>query len=182
MSKKKSYWSAGFVSVIFFGFVALFWWSLSHDPRELPSQLIDKSVPTFSVVDLLETDRVYTQSIFENKISLLNVWASWCAACYSEHPYWNQYAKKSDLHIVGLNYNDKRDKALKFLKTQGNPYQKVLFDHNGRLGIEFGVYGAPETYLIGPDNKVRYRHVGVVDNQVFESKFEPLIQKIKRGF
>ncbi|MET1255346.1 DsbE family thiol:disulfide interchange protein [Aliikangiella maris] len=170
------------IAIIFFGFIGLFFWGLQQDPSKLPSQLIDSPVPQFSVKELLDDKRLYTNAIFENKITLLNVWASWCAACYTEHPYWNEYAKNKELQIVGLNYRDKKEKALHFLKTQGNPYEKILFDDNGRLGIEFGVYGAPETFLIGPNGKVRYRHVGVVSQDVFDSRFMPLIDKIKKGF
>lgn len=170
------------VLVTFFAFIGLFGWALNHNSSELPSQLIDQTVPEFSVVDLLDTNQIHTPEIFKGKISLLNVWASWCAACYTEHPYWNEFSKNKDIQLIGLNYNDKKDKALNFLKTQGNPYQSILFDHNGRLGIEFGVYGAPETFLVGPNGKVRYRHVGVVTTQVFDKKFRPLIAKINQGF
>ena len=168
--------------VVFLLFIGFFAWALNNISSELPSQLIDRPVPTFAVKDLLVEETLHTSDLFLGKMSLLNVWASWCAACYSEHPYWGDYAKRPDLQIVGLNYSDKRDKALEFLQTQGNPYQHILFDHDGRLGIEFGVYGAPETFLIDPKGKVRYRHVGIVSPEVFAKNFEPLIAKIKQGF
>lgn len=170
------------VLIVFVGFVGLFAWALNHDSSELPSQLIDQPVPQFSVVDLMDENQTHTAEIFSGKISLLNVWASWCAACYTEHPFWNSFSKYKGLQLVGLNYNDKKDKALHFLTTQGNPYQQILFDHNGRLGIDFGVYGAPETFLIGPNGKVRYRHVGIVTEEVFTTKFQPLIAQIEQGF
>lgn len=181
-AQTSSPWKAIIVVLVFVGFLGFFIWALNNTSSELPSQLIDRPVPEFSVVDLIDQNTVHTPDLFKGKISLLNVWASWCAACYTEHPYWNDYAKKKDLQIVGLNYNDKKNKALYFLQTQGNPYEKILFDENGRLGVEFGVYGAPETFLIGPNGKVRYRHVGVVSPDVFVKKFEPLIAKIKQGF
>ncbi len=170
------------VLLLFLGFIGLFYWALSHDSTELPSQLIDGPVPEFSVNDLMQPESMLTPEIFQGKISLLNVWASWCAACYTEHPYWEEYAKLDDLQIIGLNYNDKKEKALNFLETQGNPYEKILFDVKGRVGIEFGVYGAPETFLIDPKGKVRYRHVGIVSPEVFQDKLMPLIEKIKLGF
>lgn len=170
------------IVLIFAGFVWFFWWSLQNKTSDLPSQLIDQPVPNFSVSELLDEQITHTPELFDGKISLLNVFASWCPACYDEHPYWDGYAQRKDLQIVGLNYKDKKDKALHFLNTQGNPYAHILFDFNGRLGIEFGVYGAPETFLIGPKGKVRYRHVGVVTPEVFATKFEPLINKIKQGF
>lgn len=182
MSEKSGILKVVISITIFIGFVSLFFWALHQDPSKLPSQLIDSPVPEFSVADLLEPEVVHTPKLFDGKITLLNVWASWCAACYSEHPYWSEYAKIKELQVLGLNYNDKKEKALHFLQTQGNPYAHILFDHNGRLGIEFGVYGAPETFLIGPNRKVRYRHVGIVSPEVFNSKFKPLIEKIKQGF
>ena len=105
-------------------FISLFYWGLSQDPGELPSQLIKQSAPEFSVNELLDPQVVYTADIFKGKISLLNIWASWCPACYDEHPYWKNYAKMPDLQIIGLNYSDKKASALNFLRTQGNPYEK----------------------------------------------------------
>lgn len=170
------------VLFVFASILGLFGWALNHDSSELPSQLINRPVPEFAVEDLLEPTRIHTPDLFKGKVTLLNVWASWCASCYTEHPYWERYAQNKDLQIVGLNYNDKKEKALHFLKTQGNAYHQIIFDKNGRLGVEFGIYGAPETFLIGPDSKVRYRHVGVVTPEVFSSKLLPLITKIKKGF
>lgn len=182
MTQKSRLVKATIAVFIFSGFMGLFFWGLNHDPRKLPSQLIQQPVPNFSVKELLNLEQVHTQEIFQGKISLLNVWASWCPACYDEHPYWMEYAKIDGLNIVGLNYKDKQHKALKFLNDLGNPYSSILFDQNGRLGIEFGVYGAPETFIIDPSGKVRYRHVGVVSREVFEQVFKPIIDKINKGF
>ncbi|MGX5174482.1 DsbE family thiol:disulfide interchange protein [Aliikangiella sp. IMCC44653] len=168
--------------VVISGIISVFYWALRHDSSQLPSQLINKPAPQFEVAELLDENVIYSNQVFKGNISLVNVWASWCAACYVEHPYWNDYAQIEGLQIVGLNYNDKKDKALEFLETQGNAYDKIFFDHTGRVGIEFGVYGAPETYLIDPQGRVRYRHVGVVSPDVFKSDFMPLIEKIRRGF
>lgn len=166
-------------------FVALmvaFFLLIGQDKTELPSQLIDRPVPIFEVEDLLQENLVHTQDDFKGKITLLNVWASWCPSCYTEHPFWKKYAENKELTLVGLNYRDEKNKALNFLQKQGNFYQWNLFDNNGRLGIEFGVYGAPETFLIDPNGKVRYRHVGVVSPKVYQEIFLPLIEKIKKGF
>ena len=168
--------------VIFIAILMSFYTLIGQDKTELPSQLIDRPAPAFKVADLVDKNIEHTEQIFIGKISMVNVWASWCPSCYNEHPYWSQYAKNKDLSIVGLNYRDKEKKALKFLAEQGNPYQSNLFDFNGRLGIEFGVYGAPETFLIDPYGKVRYRHVGIVSPKVYNEIFLPLIDKIKKGF
>ncbi len=167
---------------VFVVFVVIFYFLIGQDKTELPSQLIDRPAPVFKVSDLLQEDLIHTQEDFKGKITLLNVWASWCPSCYSEHPFWKNYAENKDIVLVGLNYRDKKQKALKFLREQGNYYDWNLFDQNGRLGIEFGVYGAPETFLIDPKGKVRYRHVGVVSPEVYQNIFLPLIDKIKKGF
>ncbi len=166
----------------FIGLLVLFYFLIGKDKTELPSQLINQPAPQFEVVDLLNEDIVHTEKEFLGRITLLNVWASWCPSCYTEHPYWREYAKNKDITLVGLNYRDTKKKALKFINQQGNSYEWILFDKNGRLGIEFGVYGAPETFLIDDKGKVRYRHVGVVSPEIYETIFLPLIEKIKRGF
>lgn len=168
---------SGFCAVFYF-----FYGLIGQDKTELPSELIDSPAPIFSVVDLVNQNTIHTQKEFKGKITLLNVWASWCPTCYDEHPFWKKYSDNPDIVLVGLNYRDKKEKALRFLREQGNYYQWNLFDENGRLGIEFGVYGAPETFLIDPNGKIRFRHVGVVTPKVYQNVFLPLIEKIKRGF
>ena len=167
---------------IFLLVVIVFYFLIGKDKTELPSQLIDQDVPKFQVRDLTNPEIIRTQDDFLGKITLLNVWASWCPSCYSEHPFWKEYAKNKDIITVGLNYRDKEAKALKFLREQGDYFQWNLFDEKGRIGIDFGVYGAPETFLIGPNGKVRYRHVGVVSPEIYKQKFLPMIEKIKKGF
>ncbi len=167
---------------IFVLLVFTFNWLIGQDKTELPSQLIDLPAPSFKVADLIDNNQIRTEDDFKGNITLVNVWASWCPQCYQEHPYWKQYKLNRDIVLVGLNYRDKRSKALKFLREQGDYFEWNLFDHDGRLGIDFGVYGAPETFLIDRDGKVRYRHVGVVNPQVYKTVFLPLIEKIKVGF
>jgi cytochrome c biogenesis protein CcmG/thiol:disulfide interchange protein DsbE len=167
------------VILFFIIFVVTFYYLIGQDKTELPSQLIDRKAPNFQVKDLIDPSVIHTQEIFLGEITLLNVWATWCPSCYVEHPFWEQHAKNKDVVIAGLNYRDDRQKALQFLDTRGNFYQWNLFDEKGRLGIDFGVYGAPETFVIGPKGKVRYRYVGVVTPEVFQSIFLPLIESIK---
>jgi len=171
--------------LLFAGFITIFYWFhglIGQDKTELPSELIDLPAPSFEVVDLINQNILHTQKEFKGKITLLNVWASWCPSCYDEHPFWKEYSTNQDIVLVGLNYRDERAKALKFIREQGDYYQWNLFDENGRLGIDFGVYGAPETFLIDTDGKVRYRHVGIVSPEVYQNVFLPLIEKIKKGF
>ncbi|MBV1908563.1 MAG: DsbE family thiol:disulfide interchange protein [Kangiellaceae bacterium] len=170
-----------FIVSLFLVVVAGFYLLIGQDKTILPSQLIDRTVPKFQVEDLLDNSVIRSNTDFEGQITLLNVWASWCPACYAEHPYWEEYAKNKDVVLVGLNYRDSKSKALKFLKEQGDSFAWNIFDQNGRLGIEFGVYGAPETFVIDTNGKVLYRHVGVVTPEVFESIFIPMIEQIKKG-
>jgi len=159
-----------------------FYWLIGQDKTELPSQLIDSPAPNFKVPDLLDDEVIHTEKEFIGKITLVNIWASWCPSCYVEHPFWKEYSSNKDIVLVGLNYRDKKQKALEFIREQGNYYDWTLFDESGRLGIEFGVYGAPETFLIDRNGKIRYRHVGVVDRKVYKEIFLPLVEKIKQGF
>ncbi len=168
------------ISIFVVAFI-FFYWLIGEDKTELPSQLIGRDVPAFSIADVYDSTIIHTEKEFEGKIVLVNVWASWCPSCYNEHPYWKQHAKNKDIILVGLNYRDTKVKALKFLRQQGDYYQWNLFDEKGRLGIEFGVYGAPETYLIDNKGKVRYRHVGIVNTRVFNEIILPMVEKIKLG-
>ncbi len=158
-----------------------FYWLIGEDKTELPSQLIGRTTPVFQVEDVYDSSIIHTEKGFEGKIVLVNVWASWCPSCYIEHQYWKEHSKNKDITLVGLNYRDTRIKALKFLRQQGDYYQWNLFDEKGRLGIDFGVYGAPETYLIDNKGIIRYRHVGIVDTKVFNEIILPLVEKIKQG-
>ena len=169
------------IIIMFFGIFAAFYLLIGQDKTKLPSQLIDRPAPVFQVEDLLDSQTILTNADLKGKITLMNVWASWCPSCYVEHPYWKEYSKNPDLTLVGLNYRDTKPKALKFLREQGNFFKWNLFDSNGRLGIEFGVYGAPETFLLDKQGKVRYRHVGVVSPDVYQKVFLPMIEKIKKG-
>ena len=144
-----------------------------YDPSALPSALISKPLPAFSLTTLDNAERVITKLNLNNKPALLNVWATWCVSCRVEHAYLNTLANKG-IRIFGLNYKDDREKANQWLARLGNPYQLNLFDVEGRLGLNMGVYGAPETYVIDANNIVRYRHVGVVDEKVWQAKILPL--------
>ncbi|MGB0496089.1 MAG: DsbE family thiol:disulfide interchange protein [Kangiellaceae bacterium] len=170
-----------FISIaVFVSAFIFFYWLIGEDKTELPSELIGRPVPQFSVGDVYDSSIIHTHKEFEGKIVLVNVWASWCPSCYTEHPFWKEHIKNKDITLVGLNYRDKKENALKFLKQQGDYYQWNLFDEKGRLGIDFGVYGAPETYLIDNKGKVRYRHVGIVSTKVFNEIIVPIVEQIKK--
>ena len=143
------------------------------DPNALPSARIGKNLPEFQLSLLADENKLIDNSALPDKPYLLNVWATWCVSCKVEHPYLNELAELG-ITIVGLNYKDERDAATKWLRKLGNPYQFNLFDVEGQLGLNLGVYGAPETYIVDADGVVRYRHVGVMDEKVWQRKILPL--------
>ncbi|NGZ13382.1 DsbE family thiol:disulfide interchange protein [Vibrio aestuarianus] len=166
----------------FLGLVAVFTTQLvknteGDDPTKLESVLIGKQIPEFRLEDLAEPGKLYDQSVFKGEPLLLNVWATWCPTCYAEHQYLNKLASDG-VKIIGLNYKDQRDKAVKWLNELGNPYLISLFDGNGMLGLDLGVYGAPETFLIDSDGVIRYRHVGDVNPTNWKDTLQPMYQKL----
>tara|TARA_B110000503_G_scaffold142184_1_gene238177 strand:- start:3531 stop:4082 length:552 start_codon:yes stop_codon:yes gene_type:complete len=151
--------------VLFGGLVLLLFRGLSLDPTELPSALIDAPVPAFELPDL-STGMMVSEAIFTGEPALLNVWATWCYSCRIEHPYLLQLAA-AGVKIIGLNYKDEPDSARPWLTDLGDPYRLNISDTEGTLGLDLGVYGAPETFVISTDGRVLYRHVGVVDESVW---------------
>jgi cytochrome c biogenesis protein CcmG, thiol:disulfide interchange protein DsbE len=149
-----------------------------YSPREIPSPLIGKALPMFSVPALHEPKRVVTADSLRGRVYLLNVWASWCVECRAEHPVLNEIAKLKTVPIVGLNYKDPREDALQWLATLGNPYELSLVDAEGRIGIELGVYGVPETFVIDKAGVIRYKHIGAVTAEVWNKKLAPLIKQL----
>ena len=166
----------------FLGLVAVFATQLvknsdGDDPTKLESVLVGQPVPDFRLEDLAEPGKLYDQSIFKGEPLLLNVWATWCPTCYAEHQYLNQLAGDG-VKIIGMNYKDQRDKAVKWLNELGNPYLISLFDGEGMLGLDLGVYGAPETFLIDANGVIRYRHVGDVNPQNWKAQLQPIYQSM----
>lgn len=150
---------------------------IGKDPTNLESALIGKPVPEFSLAELQNPDRTLDQTVFRGEVSLLNVWGTWCPACRDEHDDLVWLAEDKGVRIVGLNYKDNRELALQWLSRLGDPYEVTIFDPEGSLGFDLGVYGAPETYVIGPEGTVLHRHVGVVNEKVWQEDLEPLISR-----
>lgn len=149
--------------------------SSGDDPTKLESVLIGKQVPEFRLEDLAQPGKLHDQAIFKGEPLLLNVWATWCPTCYAEHQYLNELSSNG-VKIIGLNYKDQRDKAVQWLRELGNPYLISLFDGDGMLGLDLGVYGAPETFLIDANGVVRYRHVGDVNPTNWKETLQPIYQ------
>jgi cytochrome c biogenesis protein CcmG, thiol:disulfide interchange protein DsbE len=152
---------------------------LTLNPREVPSPLIDKPAPPFTLTHLHAPDKSATLEDLRGQVWLLNVWASWCAPCLEEHPYFVDLARTGEVPIFGLNYKDGRDAALKWLNRHGDPYQLIVRDADGRVGIDYGVYGVPETFVIDKQGIIRYKHIGPVDRRVLEERILPLVRKLQ---
>jgi cytochrome c biogenesis protein CcmG/thiol:disulfide interchange protein DsbE len=166
-----------FIPLGLFTVLALFLFrGLSLDPQDMPSALIDRPLPEFQL-PALGQERILARADLVGQPALLNVWATWCVACRVEHPYLQQLAD-AGVPIFGLNYKDEDGAALRWLQELGNPYLATVADHEGSLGVDLGVYGAPETYLLDADGVIRYRHVGVVDERVWETILQPLYLEI----
>ncbi len=155
----------------------LLWRGLSLDPRKIPSPLIGKPLASFELATVAEPDKRIKNSDLQGQVYLLNVWASWCVACRQEHPLLMDMSREKVVPIIGLNYKDQRDDAVGFLSGMGNPYDMSLMDPDGRLGIELGVYGVPETFLIDKQGVIRYKHIGPISEQALQKTILPLIRE-----
>src|SRR6185436_18303690 len=153
---------------------------LNLNPREVPSPLIGKPAPAFQLAQLHENGKSLGKQDILGQVWLLNVWASWCVSCREEHPVLLELAKRSVVPILGLNYKDKGDDANAWLKQFGDPYDLSAVDADGRIGIDYGVYGVPETYLIDAEGVIRYKQIGPVTPAVLEQKILPLAMSLKK--
>jgi cytochrome c biogenesis protein CcmG, thiol:disulfide interchange protein DsbE len=167
---------------LFIGLVILFVFGLQNDPRYVPSPLIDKPAPLFNLPTLHSADTNIHLEDLKGKVSVINVWASWCAACRIEHPLLVEAASgNSSLNLYGLNYKDKREDALNWLDELGNPYIESAYDESGSTGIDYGVYGVPETFVLDKDGIIRYKHVGPLNKQQLDEIILPLINKLEES-
>ncbi len=154
---------------------------LNLNPREVPSPLIDKPAPAFKAALLAEPGKTLSRDELVGKPFILNVWASWCGPCRDEHPLWVDYARRSPVPIYGLNYKDQRQGAQAWLQQLGNPYAQSLVDPDGRIGIDYGVYGVPETFVIDRTGVIRYKHIGPITPEALRDKIEPLVKRLQQG-
>ncbi|NKB97274.1 MAG: DsbE family thiol:disulfide interchange protein [Pseudomonadales bacterium] len=140
---------------------------------ELPSALIDKPFPEFSAPDLFRPDQVLSREQIVGRPALVNVWATWCPTCAAEHEMLIKITERADVRLIGINYKDDPDKAIAWLGQFGNPYDLVLVDDQGLLGVELGVYGAPETFLLDPSGAIVYKRVGDVNERIWQQEIKP---------
>lgn len=163
---------------LFLSLGVFFWFGLSLDPHYLPSTRINKPLPHFQLPQLRDEQSSLSSEMLSGHISLLNVWASWCEACTEEQLFLLRLAQ-SGIAIYGLNYKDSVPQATKWLNEWGNPYKLIGEDFSGKVAIELGVYGAPETFLIDKQGVIRYRHVGILTENIWKKEFLPLINHLK---
>ncbi|WP_049629986.1 DsbE family thiol:disulfide interchange protein [Cellvibrio sp. pealriver] len=168
---------------IFIVLAMLFWRGLSLDPTEMPSALLNKPVPAFELPVLPAPENptglsVANQDLLKGKVSLLNVWATWCVTCRQEHEFLNRL-KAQGVPIYGINYKDNTEDAQQWLAQLHNPYVFSVIDSDGRFGLNLGVFGAPETYVIDKDGVIRYKHIGDVNTQVWEGTIKPIFDSLK---
>jgi cytochrome c biogenesis protein CcmG, thiol:disulfide interchange protein DsbE len=153
---------------------------LNRDPREVPSPLVNKAAPGFALPHLSDPLRTFKSEEMRGRVWLLNVWASWCVACRDEHPLLLELARTRLVPIYGLNYKDERTDALGWLKSFGDPYTLSLADADGRVGIDYGVYGVPETFVIDREGVIRYKQIGPVTAETLEKKIIPLVRELQK--
>lgn len=166
---------------LFLGLLVFLAIGLRLNPREIPSPFIGKPAPAFSLSQLHASDRTITPADMAGQVWVLNVWASWCTSCRVEHPVLMDFAKSGQVPIVGLNYKDGRDEGRKWLSEHGNPYAVSAFDADGRVGIDYGVYGVPETFVIDKKGVIRMKFTGPLTREAIGSKLLPLIEELKRA-
>ncbi len=164
---------------LFLAMAALLYRGLSIDPRFVPSPLVGKPAPSFSLPQLENPQATVSNADFSGKVSLLNVWATWCVSCRAEHSVLMQLAATGAVPIYGLNYKDERPLALNWLQQFGDPYHVNAFDADGRVGINWGVYGTPETFLIDKRGVIRHKFTGPLTRDIVQRELLPLVQQLK---
>jgi cytochrome c biogenesis protein CcmG/thiol:disulfide interchange protein DsbE len=166
---------------VFVGIVVFLWAGLSLNPREIPSPLVDKPAPEFRLAQLNAPDKTLGTSDMKGQVWLLNVWASWCVSCRVEHPLLNELAKANIVPVIGLNYKDKVAEGRAWLAQNGDPYKLSVVDADGRVGIDWGVYGVPETFVVDKNGVIRYKHIGPVTAEALEKKIIPLVRELQKA-
>ncbi len=165
--------------LVFGGLLVFLGRGLFLNPREVPSPLIDKPAPDFTLPQLHDPAERFSSRDMRGKVWLLNVWASWCVSCRQEHPLLVELASRRIVPIYGLDYKDQREDALRWLQEMGNPYTLSAFDAEGRVGMDYGVYGVPETYVIDKQGIIRYKQIGPITPDVLRDKIVPLVKELQ---
>ena len=170
-----------FLPLVFFVILAWFLYDgLGRDTKKLPSPLIGKAFPNLEVEDFQTGDKFYLQNRLKNKVSLVNVWASWCITCRAEHKMLNNIAKTSSVQMVGINYKDSKKEGERFLKILGNPFTFIVFDEQGKSGLELGVYATPETFVVDKNGVIQFKRIGEITPSIWQQQILPLITQLQK--
>lgn len=167
-------------AVAFAGLAVVFAWGISRDPNQLPSALIGKAVPPFDLPPVEGRNLDLASKDLYGEVSLVNVFASWCVACRDEHPLFMRLSQGATVSIHGLNYKDRPQDASQWLNTLGDPYTRTGADRDGRVSIDWGVYGVPETFVVGADGRIAYKHVGPVSEEALRETILPLVERLRQ--
>ena len=166
--------------VVFAGLATALGWGLTRDPKVLPSALIDKPVPEFNLQPVKGRTLGLASADLSGEVSIVNVFASWCLPCKVEHPVWMDLKARNVVPIHGLNYKDTPDDASAWLNRLGDPYKRTGADLDGRVAIDWGVYGVPETFIVSADGRIAYKHVGAVTNEIVDGTLMPIVDRLRR--
>ena len=167
-----------FIPLILFLFIAVFlYFSLNSNSSKLPSPLLGKMFPNIEAKDFYSDESVLLTDLFSDNISLVNVWASWCVTCRQEHQMMMKIANNKDLQLIGINYKDTRADGERYLEVMGNPFDVIVFDPSGKIGLDLGVYATPETFLVNQQGVILFKHIGAIDSKIWEEDFVPYIKK-----
>jgi cytochrome c biogenesis protein CcmG, thiol:disulfide interchange protein DsbE len=177
----KRAWQFFLPLIVFFTLVWFFYKGLFLNPREVPSALIGQPVPSFSLPQLHSPEKSFSPSEMQGRVWLLNVWGSWCVSCRYEHPFLNDLAKQGVVPVVGFNWKDDTSAAKGWLVKYGDPYLLSVSDLHGRIAIDLGVYGAPETFVVDRAGRIRYKHTGPIDAKVLNETLLPLITELNKA-
>lgn len=166
------------IPLILFVVIAVFlYFSLNATSNKLPSPLLGKMFPSIEAKDFYSDEPVLLTELFSEKMSLVNVWASWCVTCRQEHQMMMKIANNKDLQLIGINYKDTRSEGEQYLEVMGNPFDVIVFDPSGKIGLDLGVYATPETFLVNQQGVILYKHIGAINSKIWEEDFIPQIRK-----
>lgn len=168
-----------FIPLAIFAILGIFFYrGLSLNPNDMPSALLNKPMPSFSLPRLENPQELQTEAILKGKVTLLNVWATWCETCREEHAFLNEL-KMQGINIVGVDYKDNLDDAQNWIRKLGNPYSEIVSDPEGRLGLDLGVFAAPETFVIDKQGIIRYKQLGAINQKIWDEKIKPVVESLK---
>ena len=163
--------------ILFVVIVIFLYFSLNSSSSKLPSPLLGKMIPNIEAKDFYSDESVLLTELLSEKMSLVNVWASWCVTCRQEHQMMMKIANNKDLQLIGINYKDTRADGERYLEVMGNPFDVIVFDPSGKIGLNLGVYATPETFLVNQQGVILYKHIGAINSKVWEEGFTPYIKK-----